>query len=132
MRRYAFLIVLPLLFVTVAACESSTDLAEVDLVGRWDGVGPLQDSQATRGLQVSIQSDANGAFSGTWTLPGRGSSPVSGTKGAGGEVEFKLLSYPGPDPTFEGQLTWPHRMVGSFAPALATDEAVFLRGSIDP
>lgn len=132
MRRYAFLMVLPLLLVTVVACDSSTDLAEVDLVGRWDGVGPLQDSEAARGLQVSIQSDANGVISGTWTRPGRGSSPISGAKGAGGEVEFTLLSYPGPDPTFEGQLTWAHRMVGSFTPALATDPAVFLRGSIDP
>ena len=132
-RRTAslFLTLLTLLFLT-AACDSTTSLDEVSLVGTWDGVGSLQTVETGQGLTLFIQSHGGGSISGTWTknqgVAGLGS--ISSGAAQNEEIRFTLQGYPGDDPTFIGGLTDQHRMSGDMDVAQIDGSAVFRRRSV--
>lgn len=131
MRRTAYLIVFSLFATTLASCDSSTGLDSVSLVGRWNGVGALQLTDNGYGITLYVQSDANGAVTGTWASA-RGSGNIVGGAVQDGDVTFRLSAFPGPDPTFEGRLTDQHRMSGSLDALSLEGPAVFRRSSITP
>jgi hypothetical protein len=118
-----------ILLVVLASCDSSTDLGEVDLVGRWDAVGALQASNQTFGLALHVQSSGQ-SVQGSWR---KGSSQGSLGLGAfsDGEVTFRLNGFSG-QPTFTGRLTDKHRLEGEFDALDLEGAAVFRRGSIVP
>jgi hypothetical protein len=124
------------LLVVLVSCDSSVDPGEVDLVGRWDGVGALQASTDGFGISLYIESHAggNGPVAGSWR---RSQDFLSqGSIAAGtvqdGEVTFRLSGFPGEDPTFTGHLTNKHRLEGDFDALSLEGAAVFRRGSIVP
>ncbi len=125
-----------LLLVVLASCSSSTDLADRELIGRWDGVGALQSSSEGFGLAVYIESHAggDGPIIGSWRRIQGQSLQGSLASGAvlDGEVTFRLAGFPGTDPTFEGRLTNQHRLEGAFDALPLEGSAVFRRGSIVP
>jgi len=118
-----------MLLVVLVSCDSSTDLADVDLVGRWDAVGALQTSDETFGLALHVQSGGQ-SVQGSWR---KGSSQGSLGLGAfsDGEVTFRLNGFSG-QPRFTGRLTDKHRLEGEFDALSLEGAAVFRRGSILP
>lgn len=121
-----------LVAVAASGCDSTTSLAEVSLVGTWDGVGDLQTTEEARGLTVYIQSDADGVISGTWNTDAIGARSISGGRIEGEQIQFTLSGFPGSDPTFVGGLEQQHRMEGSMAEIAIDGPAVLLRRSVDP
>ena len=118
-----------ILLVVLVSCDSSTDLADEDLVGRWDGVGALQTSSETFGLALHVQSSGQ-SVQGSWR---KGSSQGSLGLGAfsDGEVTFRLNGFVG-QPTFTGRLTNKHRLEGDFDALALEGAAVFRRSSVVP
>jgi len=121
---------LPLfLLLALTACDSSTDLTEVSVQGRWDGVGGIQESAP--GLRLFIQESANGTISGSWTRSQAGlSGSVSAGQNENGVVQFRLEGHPGGPLQFEGRLTDRYRMEGTLG--AVTSSAVFRRSSFNP
>lgn len=131
---YLLLSVLPVLFFGVSACGSSTDLANVDLVGRWDGVGALQSSDDGANITVYIHSHSGSTFTGSWkrVQANTRTGAISDASFQNGEITFHLDAFPGTDPTFTGRLTDGQRMAGSMDPLSLNGQAVFRRGSRVP
>lgn len=132
-RKSAYLLLSATIF-GLSACGSSTDLADVDLVGRWDGVGALQSSNDGTNITVYIESHSGSTFTGSWRRSAgvlyQGS--IANTSFQNGDVSFRLAGFPGTDPTFEGKLTNSQRMAGSLDPVSLDGEAVFRRGTLVP
>lgn len=132
-RKPAYLLLSAAIF-GLSACGSSTDLAGVNLVGRWDGVGALQSSDDGAGITVYIASHSGSTFTGSW----RRSQDVlyqgniTAASFQNGEITFRLAGFPGTDPTFAGKLTDAQRMAGSLDPVALSGQAVFRRGSLSP
>jgi hypothetical protein len=125
-----------ILLVVLASCDSSTDLAEEDLVGRWEAVGALQSSADGFGIALFIESHpgGDGPIMGAWR---RYQNPLyEGSIAAGvvtnGEITFRLSGFPGTDPTFQGELTNKHRLEGEFDSLELEGSAVFRRASVVP
>ena len=118
-----------ILLVVLVSCDSPTDLADEDLVGRWDGVGALQTSSETFGLALHVQSSGQ-SVQGSWR---KGSSQGSLGLGAfsDGEVTFRLNGFVG-QPTFTGRLMNKHRLEGDFDALALEGAAVFRRSSVVP
>ncbi len=130
----SLLLALPFIVLSTAACDSTTNLEEVSLVGIWDGVGELQTTDAGRGLTLFIESDGGGTVSGSWTrtqdVLHQGNIVGSATESGG--IALTLQFFPGVDPTFEGDLTDQHRMSGEMNVTELEGSAVFRRRSVSP
>jgi hypothetical protein len=136
MTRAAGFCSLFLFVLASASCESSVAPGEVELVGRWDGVGALQTSADGYGISLYIQTHAggNGPLTGSWRRNGEFLSQGSIAEGTvqDGDITFRLSGFPGTDPTFAGRLTSKHRLAGEFDALALEGAAVFRRGSITP
>ena len=132
MRRIPTLLMAVALIAFASGCDSTTNLEEVSLVGTWDGVGELQTTDEGRELTLFIETDAGGRVFGTWTRSQdvlyQGN--ISGGTAEGGEISFTLESFPGNDPTFQGELTDQHRMSGTMTAVELEGSAVFRRRSV--
>jgi hypothetical protein len=116
--------VLPLLFLALVACESSTDLDEVTATGRWDSVGALQ------GVTLFLNPESGGNFTGTWSTHSAtvSASIINGTN-TNGTIRFTLTSFQGGNRTFEGRFTNEYRMEGTLDGVALNGAAVFRRSS---
>ena len=128
MRPIKSFLAIAMLTVVLAACESSTDLAEVTMEGKWDGMGDLYN--VVPGFRMSINANPDGSFSGQWTSDYHSGSVAQGARDAE-SVEFILFGFPGGQRTFSGELTDRYRIEGSLTPSVAQvpGSAVFRRSS---
>lgn len=134
MARKSASLLLSALVLGLSACGSSTELGNLSLVGRWDGVGALQTSQDGAGITVYIESHSGSTFTGSWRRSQayleQGS--LTATSFQDGSISFRLAGFPGTDPTFDGHLTDALRMAGTLSPVSLSGEAVFRRGRLSP
>jgi hypothetical protein len=125
-----------ILLLVLTSCDSSSGLADEDLVGQWDGVGALQSSADGNGITLFIESHVggDGPLTGSWRRSQDFLSQGSIAAGVvqNGEVTFRLSGFPGTDPTFVGELTNKHRLEGDFSDLPLEGAAVFRRRSVVP
>lgn len=125
MKTRTALSVLTLLSVFfVAGCESSTDLDQVSVQGRWDSVGALRD------VSLTVENQApDGSFTGTWRLANGQVRFLGDGMNSGGNVTFTLGGYPDGDAVFTGRFTNEFRLEGSLSGVTLSGPAVFRRSS---
>lgn len=128
MRRIGSFLASALFVVALVGCESSTDLAEVSMEGRWDGMGDLY--SVVPSFRMLVNANSDGSFSGTWTASGYSGTVSQGTR-QGASVTFTLNGFPGGARTFQGALTDRYRIEGDLSPTVTqvTGKAVFRRSS---
>jgi hypothetical protein len=125
-RRRIFLalaLALPFGLVSLTGCESSTDLGNTSIGGRWDGTGALQERFPE--VRLELSEGADGAITGTWR---RGSSagPAQGTN-QGGQIVLQLQSFELGTVTFQGRFTNRYRLEGDLQGAGLGAPATFRR-----
>jgi hypothetical protein len=128
MRPIRSFLAIAVLTVVLAGCESSTDLADVTMEGKWDGMGELY--SVVPNFRMSVNANTDGTFSGNWTSASYSGSVSQGTR-QGEVVQFTLFGFPGGARTFQGELTNEYRIEGTLTPSVAqvTGNAVFRRSS---
>jgi hypothetical protein len=128
MRRINSFLAIAMLAAVLVGCESSTDLAEVTMEGKWDGMGDLY--SVVPQFRMSIHANPDGTFSGQWVSTSYSGSVAQGTRD-GDSIEFILFGFPGGSRTFQGELTDRYRISGSLTPAhpQVSGDAVFRRSS---
>lgn len=109
--------------VALLGCDTVTDLGEVTLEGRWDGVGALQAETGGVILMINPQ-NGDGTFDGTWRV-GSVVNAVTGGVKQGESVQFTLQGFFGQSAVFSGQLTDRFRMEGDLTGFSLDGPAVF-------
>ncbi|MEX2532231.1 MAG: hypothetical protein WD960_15805 [Gemmatimonadota bacterium] len=130
-KNFAFPVV-AMLAVLLGACDTVTDLSEVNVDGVWDGVGALQQEIGQVTLSLGPEA-ADGTFSGTWRLQGE-AYPITNGTNQDGVVQFTLQGFQGGAPAlFSGELTNRFRLEGDLSAGLSQGErAVFRLYRPDP
>lgn len=128
MRKINSFLAIAIFAGILAGCESSTDLGEVTMEGKWDGMGDLY--SVVPGFRMSINANSDGTFSGQWVSTSYSGTVAQGAK-TGESVTFIIFGFPGGSRTFQGSLTDRLRIEGSLTPTVAQvpGSAVFRRSS---
>jgi len=128
MRPIRSFLAIAVLTAVLAGCESSTDLSEVTMEGKWDGMGELYG--VVPNFRMSVNANPDGTFSGSWTSAYHSGTVGQGTR-SGESIQFTLFGFPGGSRTFQGVLTNRLRIEGTLTPAVAevTGSAAFRRSS---
>jgi len=128
LRRTLLATVALLTAVTLTACDTVTDLGEVTLEGRWDGVGALQAQTGGLVLMINPQ-NGDGTFDGTWRIGSVVNAVTNGSK-QGEMVQFTLQGFFGGTAVFSGRLTDRFRMEGDMTGFEVDGPAVFRLSSL--
>ena len=128
MRRIHRLFGLPVVLFVLAACESPTSLEDVTMEGLWDLVGTARGSGAPA-IQLRLNPEVDGVFTGTWTYPNGGQGAVLGIRPDTRTVEFTLAGFPGGNREFEGAFRNFLELVGTADFGQTAGQPVFRRAS---
>jgi len=130
-RRNRSILAVAMVMAALVGCDSSTDLAEVTMGGKWDGMGDLY--SVVPGFRMTINANSDGSFAGQWVATSYSGTVAQGTR-QGESIQFIIFGFPGGTRTFQGSLTDRLRIEGTLSPAHAQvpGNAVFRRSSFSP